>query len=109
MLELKPGTSVSMNSDGVLQFDAAAVSAFRCRRIEFVAVCDGRSGKTAIRPLVAEERQALGLGTASFAQFSSDGESPREYLGFVGIKIRAGKKYEAYLIGTAKGILVTVL
>ena len=109
MRKLSPRTSVSMNSDGVLQFDAAAVGAFRSRPIEFVAVCDGRSGKTAIRPLVAQERQALALGPPSFAQFSSDGESPREYLGFVGIKIRAGKNYEAYLIGTAKGIFVTVL
>ena len=110
MLKLSAKAAVSMNADGVLQFNADAMRAFRGQPIEFVAVCDERSGRTAMRPLVAVERKALSVkGPVPFPQIARDEESPRDYLRFVGIKIRARKNYEAYLIGGSKGILVRVL
>lgn len=99
-----------MNTDGVMQFNSDALKEFQRRGIHFVAFCDGLSGKTAVRPLVRLERKALGISRpAPFADIGPDEESPRDYLRFVGIKIRAGKNYDAYLIGRKRGILVRVL
>lgn len=111
MLELRDKAMVLMNADGEMRFNLGAVKEFRRREIEFVAFNDNRSGRTAVRPLVASEKKQLEIMKPDFfADISGpDTETPRDYLRFVGIRIRKGKKYPASLNDQGTGIIVNVL
>lgn len=111
MLEVRDKAMVSMNADGEMRFNLDAVKEFRLREIEFVAFNDNRSGRTAVRPLVASEKEQLEITKSDFfAEISGpDTETPRDYLRFVGIKTRKGKKYQASLNDQGNGIVVSVL
>jgi hypothetical protein len=108
MLQISAKTMISLDADGVMQFDSDAIKKFRCQGIEFVAFTDLRTGRTAMRCLSDRERDALELTKPDFCAEvrAIDRETPREYLRAVGIKIRKGRKYEALL--THQGIVVTV-
>jgi hypothetical protein len=111
MPQLRAKTTISVNADGVMHFDSDAVKEFRRREIEFVAFKDQCSGRTALRSLVASEKKELEITKADFfAEIRcSDSETPLEYLRFVGIKMRKGKKYQASLNDQGNGIIVSVL
>ena len=101
---------VSLDANGVMQFDSDAIQKFRGQHIEFVAFIDLRTGRTAMRLLNGPEKDALEITKPDYCAEvrSNDRETPREYLRFVGIKIRTGKKYQASLIKQGNGIIVTV-
>ena len=110
MLQISAKTMISLDADGVMQFDSDAIKKFRCQGIEFVAFTDQCSGRTAMRPLTGRERDTLEITKPDFcaAVRSNDSETPREYLRAVGIKIRKGRKYEALLNHQGNGIIVAV-
>lgn len=111
MPQLRAKTTISVNADGVMHFDSDAIKEFRRRGIEFVAFSDKRNGRTAVRPLIVSEKKELEITKSDFfADISGpDTETPRDYLRFVGIKIRKGKKYQASLNDQGNGIIVSVL
>ena len=94
-----------------MHFDSDAVKEFRHRGIEFVAFRDKCNGRTAVRSLIVSEKKELEITKADFfAEIrGADSETPREYLRFVGIKMRKGKKYQASLNDQGNGIIVSVL
>ena len=110
MLQLSKRIAISLDADGVMQFDSDAIKEFRGRDIEFVAFNDWRTGRTAMRLLAGPERDALGIIKPDFCAEvrSHDSETPREYLRAVGIKVRKGRRYQALLNHQGNGIIVTV-
>lgn len=110
MRQLRVETTISLNADGVMQFDSDAIKEFRHHEVEFVAFKDQRSGRTAVRPLVASEKNELEITKSDFFADirGSDSETPREYLRFAGIRIRKGKKYQASLNDQGNGIIVSI-
>jgi hypothetical protein len=110
MLQLSARVAISLDRNGVMHFDSDAIKEFRGRDIEFVAFSDWRTGRTAMRLLAGPERDALGIIKPDFCAEvrSDDGETPRDYLRAVGIKVRRGKKYHALLNRQGNGIIVTV-
>jgi hypothetical protein len=110
MLQLGAKTKITLDADGVVQFDSDAIRELRGRDIEFVAFNDHRTGRTAVRPLTGAERDALEITKPDFCAEvrSNDGETARDYLRAVGIKVRKGRKYEASLIHQGNGIIVTI-
>ena len=110
MHQIRAKATISLDADGVMQFDSDATEKFRCQGIEFVAFTDLRTGRTAMRTLTGPERDALEIAKPDFCAEvrTDDRETPREYLRAVGIKVRKGRKYEALLNHQGNGIIVTV-
>lgn len=110
MLQLGTKTTITLNANGVIQFNSDAVQKFGGQHIEFVAFIDLRTGRTAMRLLTGAEKNALEITKPDFCTEvrGNDRETPREYLRALGIKVRKRRKYEALLTRHGNGIIVTV-